>query len=140
MVKNSKELVAKIKKLPKNKRYLLQKFIKNDYDWGVLVADGEVVSGEKSYPCSGEFRNHAWRGAKEVFVDPEDIPTEIKEMALKTSKALGLSWSRSDIVIDRKTQKPYLMEINRFPGIGSAGSEVEGAYKFLSAQTTAFAK
>lgn len=138
--RNSEELAEKVKDLPKNKEYLFQKFIENDYDWGVIVADGEIVSAEKSYPCSGEFRNHACHGAKEVFVAAKDVPEDIKQMAQKTSEALGLSWSRTDIVVDNKTQKPYLMEINRFPGLGSAGSEVDGAFKFLSSHLECCAK
>ncbi len=140
LVKTAKELIKEIKKLPKHKKYLFQRFIPNDYDWGVLVANGKVVSGEKSYPCFGEFRNNTCNGAREVFVDPADIPKEIKKIALKTSKALGLSWSRSDIVIDKNNQTPYLMEINRLPGLSSKSSEVEGAYQFLASQLACFVK
>jgi len=134
LAKNSKELLEKMKKLPKHKKYLFQEFIPNDYDWGVLVANGKVVSGEKSYPCFGEFRNNACNGAEEFFIDPKDIPIKIQKMALKTSKALGLSWSRSDIIIDKNTQEPYLMEINRLPGITPKTTEVDGAYEFLASQ------
>lgn len=140
LVETPEELVSEMGKLPKNKKYLFQKFIPNNYDWGVLVASGKVVSGEKSYPCFGEFRNNTCNGAKEEFVDPEDIPKEIKAIALKTSEVLGLSWSRSDIIIDKKTQKPYLMEINRLPGLSSESSEIEGAYQFLSSQLACFSK
>jgi len=133
-VATEKELVEKMASLPKHKKYLFQRYIPNEYDWGVLVANGEVVSGEKSYPCLGEFRNNACNGAKEIFIDTDDIPMRIKQMALKTSRVLGLSWSRSDIIVDKDTQTPYLMEVNRLPGITSRTSEVEGAYMFLSSQ------
>lgn len=140
LVNTREELIEEMKKLPKHKKYLFQRFIPNDYDWGVMVANGEVVSGEKSYPQLGEFRNNTCNGAKEVFVDPIDIPEKIKQMALDTSKALGLSWSRSDIIINKDTQAPYLMEINRFPGLTSKTSEIDGAYKFLSSQIECIAK
>ena len=99
-----------------------------------MVANGAVVSGEKSYPCQGEFRNNTCNGAQEVFVDPLDIPQAIKEIAIKNSVLLNLSWSRSDIIIDKNTQRPYVLEVNRLPGISAKTSEVEGAYKFLSSQ------
>lgn len=140
LVYTREDLVAEMKKLPKHKSYLFQRFVPNDYDWGVMVVNGEVVSGEKSYPQLGEFRNNTCNGAKEVFVDPIDIPEKIKQMALATSKALGLSWSRSDIIINKDTQAPYLMEINRFPGLTSKTSEIDGAYKFLSSQIECIAK
>ncbi len=122
-------LIRKIQEQKKNKRYIFQRYIDNDYDWGVLVADNKVVSAEKSYHKLGEFRNNV--GATEVFVDILDIPENVKEIALKASKTLGLSWSRSDIVIENKTNLPYLLEVNRFPGITIDSSEVSGACEFL---------
>lgn len=113
------------------RKYLLQSFIHNDYDWGVMVANGVVVSAERSYPPVGEFRNNV--GATEVFVDVSEVPEEIKNMALAGSACLGLNWSRSDIVIERGTDRPYLLEVNRFPGITAASEEVIGARKFLAA-------
>ncbi|MBU1167713.1 hypothetical protein KKC60_04890 [Patescibacteria group bacterium] len=133
-IESEEDLLVKAKDLPKHKKFLFQKYIHNKYDWGIMVANGTVVSGEKSYSCEGEFRNNACNGAKEVFVDPNDIPQIIKQMALDASKALGLSWSRSDIIIDEHTQKPYVLEVNRLPGITPKTSEVEGAYAFLSSQ------
>lgn len=131
-VVTEKELLEKMKNLPKHKRYLFQKYIPNEYDWGLMVANGRVVSGEKSYPSQGEFRNNACNGAKEVFIDSKKIPAEIKRMAVAASQALGLTWSRADIIIDKKTKRPYLLEVNRFPGVTSKTSEVQGAYTFLS--------
>jgi hypothetical protein len=126
------ELLEKIKALPKGKNFLFQRFIGNEYDWGVMVANGVVVAGEKSYPCKGEFRNNTCNGAAECFVAVKNIPEEIKTMAIKASGLLGLSWSRADIIIDKVTGKPYLLEVNRFPGITSDSHEVTGAYTFLA--------
>lgn len=130
-ISNRKELLAKFPELPKHRKYLFQKFIPNEYDWGVLVANGKVVSAEKSYPKNGEFRNNACNGAKEVFVEMKDIPKKIQEMAVKASGTLGLSWSRSDIIVDKNTDIPYILEVNRYPGITSGTSEVTGAQQFL---------
>ena len=134
IINSEAELLEKITALPRHKSFIFQKYIANEYDWGIMVANGVVVSGEKSYPCQGEFRNNTCNGAQEVFVDPLDIPQAIKEIAIKNSVLLNLSWSRSDIIIDKNTQKPYVLEVNRLPGISAKTSEVEGAYKFLSSQ------
>lgn len=131
LVKNRKELINKIRKLPKHRKYIFQQFIENDYDWGVLVANGSVVSAEKSYSKDGEYRNNTCNGAKEVFVNVDDIPQNVKDIAINASHSLGLSWSRSDIVIDRDTEDAYLLEVNRSPGISSGTSEVFGAKQFL---------
>lgn len=129
---NEAELLEKMKELPKSKNFLFQRFIANEYDWGIMIANGVVVAGEKSYPCEGEFRNNTCNGAEECFVAIENIPQEIKDMAVRASGLLGLSWSRADIIIDKTTQKPYLLEVNRFPGITSQSNEVNGAYTFLA--------
>lgn len=133
-IETAEELLVKIKELPRYKKYLFQKYISNEYDWGIMVANGKVVSGEKSYPCQGEFRNNACNGAREVFIEKQKIPGHIKEIAIKASLALGLSWSRADILINKKTSEHTVLEVNRFPGITSKTSEVDGAYAFLSSQ------
>lgn len=139
-VENQEELIEKMKELPKSKKYLFQQYISNEYDWGVMVADGVVVSGQKRYPCDGEFRNNVCKGGEEVFVDPEEVPENIKKMAIDNGNALNLLWSRSDIVIDKNTGMPYVLEVNRLPGITSKTSDAEGAYKFLSAQIAGLEK
>ena len=130
-IKSKKELIAEIESRNKNYEYMFQRFIPNDYDWGIMVVNGKVVSGERSYPKSGEFRNNHSIGATEIFADIETIPEEVKEIAINGAKALGLSWSRSDIVVDKTTKQPYLLEVNRFPGITSKTTEVSGAREFI---------
>ena len=137
-IKNERKLKRKMKKLPRHKKYMLQKFIPNDYDWGVMVVNGKVVSGEKSYSCKNEFRNNACNGATETFIDIKEIPKAVKEMALKGTRALGLSWSRADIIIDKNTQKPYLLEVNRCPGITAGTTEIDGGYAFLASKLKPF--
>lgn len=126
------ELLEKMAGLPKNKRFFLQRFIRNEYDWGIMVVNGKVVSGEKSYPSRGEFRNNTCNGAEEHFVDVESIPENIRDIAVRASGLLGLSWSRADIIIDKLTGLPYLLEVNRYPGITADSTEVLGAYTFLA--------
>ncbi|HEX9804813.1 MAG TPA: hypothetical protein VGA67_03960 [Candidatus Dojkabacteria bacterium] len=133
LINNRHELEANFPTLPKQKKYFFQKFIPNDYDWGVLVSNGKVVSAEKSYRKNGEFRNNAAANATEVFIQLKNVPETVKNIALNAAKILGLSWSRSDIVVDKVTNIPYLMEVNRLPGISSGTNEVIGARNFLEA-------
>jgi len=113
------ELVNGISKLPKGLSFFVQEYIENDYDWGIIVANGEVLSAEKSFRKKGEFRNHSYLGAKEVFENICDVPKNICNIAIKANKVLGLSWARSDIIISKKSNKPYILETNRSPRITS---------------------
>ncbi len=131
LVKDCNELKTAIEKFPKNRDFMLQQFIPNEYDWGVLVAFGKVVSAEKSFPAKGEFRNNRRWGANEVFVKTTDVPDEIARIAIKANEILGLDWARSDIVVDKYTNKAYILETNRFPGTTKGTSEVDAAVEFL---------
>ncbi|MCA9382023.1 hypothetical protein KC660_01290, partial [Candidatus Dojkabacteria bacterium] len=130
-ITNREELLKEYNSLPKHKKYMFQSYIVNDYDWGVMVANGRIVSAEKSYKLDGEFRNNAAQGAEEVFVKAGEIPENIKEIASRASEALKLTWSRSDILIQKDTGKAFLLEVNRFPGITSGSTEVTGAQQFI---------
>jgi glutathione synthase/RimK-type ligase-like ATP-grasp enzyme len=120
-----------LKELPKNKNYIFQKFIPNDYDWGILVAKGEVVSAERSFRPKGEFRNNACWGAREVFEKIDKVDDKVKQIAQKACAILKLDWGRADIVIDKITNMPYLLEVNRFPGMTAGSSEEKAFYKYL---------
>ena len=56
---------------------------------------------------------------------------EIKNIALNAGNALSLLWSRSDIIVDKNTHLPYILEVNRFPGITMGSTEVDGANNFI---------
>ncbi|HUN03982.1 MAG TPA: hypothetical protein PLS00_14080 [Niabella sp.] len=133
-VENREQLMDQHKNLPAHRKYFFQQFIANEYDWGVLIANGEIVSAEKSFPSKDEFRNNACNGAKEVFVDVSEIPQRVKDIALEAARALKLSWSRVDIIVDKVTNIPYIMEINRSPGVTSGTTEIAGAQMFINAQ------
>jgi glutathione synthase/RimK-type ligase-like ATP-grasp enzyme len=130
-ISNTDDLIATSLSLPDTKSYLIQEFIPNDYEWGVLVANDVIVSAERSYPKTGEYRNNECNGAVEIFTDVEKIPKDIQELVLKSAKVLNLSWCRVDILEDKNTGIPYVLEVNRFPGITSKSEEVVAATKFL---------
>lgn len=130
---NRKELISKLALLPKHNRYQFQSYIANDYDWGVLIGNGKVLSAEKSYHCTDEFRNHHCNGAEEIFVPISEVPDNVKELALSGAKELNLTWARADILIAKDTNKAYLLEVNRMPGITLGSTEVTGARQYLEA-------
>jgi len=132
LITSRKELTEAIQERNKKFKYMFQTFIENEYDWGIMVVNGKIISGERSYSKEGEFRNNSIVGATEVFTKIEDIPEEVKEIAHYAARSLGLSWSRADIIIDKVTNKPYLLEVNRFPGITNGTTEVSGAREFIT--------
>jgi hypothetical protein len=130
-VESRDELIEVVSKLPGNKSFIIQQFIPNDYDWGIIVAEGKVVSAEKSYRPKCEFRNNACRGAKEVFTNIKNVSMKVKEIAQKACEVLNLDWARADIVIDKNTSLPYLLEVNRFPGMTTGSTEEQAFFSYL---------
>lgn len=51
---------------------------------------------------------------------PEGEEAHIQQLVLKAYKVLGCrGWARADVMIDARTRKPYLLEINTSPGMTS---------------------
>jgi len=136
LAKNRKQFLDAVRKLPPRMDVMYQKYIPNDYDWGVLIADGKVVSVEQSYHHDGEYRNNECNGAKEVFRKIEDCPEHVRELALNAAKVLNLSWCRPDILIDKTNNKEYLLEVNRAPGITVGTTEETAIVDYLGSLVT----
>lgn len=50
----------------------------------------------------------------------DDVNIAIQELALAAYRALGCrAWGRADVMLDQKTGKPYLLEMNTSPGMTS---------------------
>jgi D-alanine-D-alanine ligase len=48
------------------------------------------------------------------------VNERVQELALASYKALGCrTWGRADVMLDQKTGKPYLLEMNTSPGMTS---------------------
>ncbi|MCF8165508.1 MAG: D-alanine--D-alanine ligase [Rhodoferax sp.] len=49
-----------------------------------------------------------------------EVNKEVQELALAAYRALGCkTWGRADVMLDQKTGKPYLLEMNTSPGMTS---------------------
>ena len=50
----------------------------------------------------------------------DEVNTAVQKLALAAYRALGCStWGRADVMLDEKTGKPYLLEMNTSPGMTS---------------------
>lgn len=134
LAKNLKDLKKQLFAVDDTTDYIFQEFIPNQYDWGVIVGNGTILSAEKSYRNlnSSTFMNHASGGAHEVFVPLDKVPKEIATLALKANDILSLQWARSDIVIHQKTKKPYMLETNRSPRMTGGSTEVDAFATFIN--------
>ncbi len=129
-----KNLKEQLFALDDNIDFIFQEYIENDYDWGVIVGNNKVLSAEKSYRKQDDttFMNHASGGATEVFVPTKDVPELVKEMAIKASNILNLAWARSDILISKTSDLPFILETNRSPRMTSKSTEVTAFAEYIN--------
>lgn len=135
LARDLRELKEGLFNADEHTEFIFQEYIDNDYDWGIIVGNGEVLSAEKSYREQNDltFMNHASGGATEIFVQTQDVPSKVQEMAIQASRLLGLTWARSDILVCKTTGKPYILETNRSPRMTSKSTEVQAFAEYINA-------
>lgn len=131
LANNKTELKEMVEELDSKTIFMFQEFVENNYDWGVLISNDTVVSAERSYGDEGEFKNNASCGATEEFCLIKNVPAEISNIALSAMKAVNLEWGRADIIIEKGTDRPFLLEVNRHPGITAGSTEVDAGMNHI---------
>lgn len=97
-----------------NNTYLVRQFIKNNGDIRVFVVGYKAVAAMRRIPKKGEFRSNISAGGKGEFFDL-DKNLKIKKLAEKAARVCGIEIAGVDIMIDRKTGKEYVLEVNTGP-------------------------
>ncbi len=109
---------AQIQKDRENKQFLFQKYLENDEEYRLLVLKDKVTVAERKRRTDpNEFRSNVALGAEEEFINVNKIPEKMKEIAVKGSIALKIQTAGVDILVDKKENKTWLLEINRGPGL-----------------------
>lgn len=97
--------------------FLFQKFIDIEREYRLLVLGERVrVWEEKIISKMEEFRHNVALGAKEKFMPIAKLPAEMEKIAVGGAKVLNLQIAGVDMAVEKKTEKIYLIEVNRGPG------------------------
>lgn len=93
-----------------------------------LVGQGEsaealpvikIVPPQANYDFHHKYFSDETKYLCPTGLDPK-INQQVQELALAAYKALGCrNWGRADVMLDQKTRKPYLLEMNTSPGMTS---------------------
>ena len=120
-----KSVYQTIRKLDGNNEILIQEKIDSNFDLRIQVIikkfdplqpdpDNCVILGSmKRQAVKKDFRTNYSLGGS---VSKYNISKEIEEIACKAANAVGCHWCGVDIMIDSKTKKPYILEVNSSPG------------------------
>jgi glutathione synthase/RimK-type ligase-like ATP-grasp enzyme len=116
---------------------LYVKYIPKVKEYRLHVTKGRVIFAQEKKRKSNNdqtadqklIRNHA-NGWVFCPVDLVGISEEIKNAAVASCVALGLDFGAVDMVIGKRDNLPYILEVNTAPGLASPG--------LISAYATAF--
>jgi ribosomal protein S6--L-glutamate ligase len=122
-----KSVYQTIRKLDESNEILIQEKIDSNYDLRIQVIvkkfnpDPRIVEKNNSFilgtmkrgAVKKDFRtNYSLGGTVNKF----KITKELSDIAIKAANAVGCHWCGVDIMIDSKTKKPYILEVNSSPG------------------------
>lgn len=105
---------------------IIQEKINSEYDIRIHVLvkgniysgydddkDAEIIAAMKRIKIEKDFRTNYSLGGT---TDKIKLSKEIEELAITVAKMSGCTWCGVDIMVDEKSKKPYVIEINASPG------------------------
>lgn len=117
LVKNSVELEKILAQHPKV-QFVLQQFIPNDCDYRVLVFGGKIRAIMRRTAVKGSHLNNTSAGGEGEMLPLNSLSPEICTDVLMAAKVTNREeLAGVDVVIDKNTNKHYILEVNQAPGI-----------------------
>lgn len=109
-------------KLTPQTELILQEKIEADYDLRIHVVGTKnslngnnymIIASMKRIRVENDFRTNVSLGGQAEYVE---ISKEIENIAIEAAKATGCSWCGVDIILEKNTGQPYVLEVNASPG------------------------
>lgn len=99
--------------------FVLQDFIPNDGDYRVVLINfvPKVVIFRSAN--GKDFRNNTSLGSEATLIPLEQVPPEVLELAVAATKVAKVQLAGADIIVNKKTGKCSVLEINRTPQLAS---------------------
>ena len=122
-----KSVYQTIKKLNPSSEILVQEKIDSNFDLRIQVIvknlgeinyeenpDNFIILGAmKRKAIKKDFRTNYSLGGE---VEKYELPEKLKKIACNAAAAVGCHWCGVDLMIDSKSKKPYILEVNSSPG------------------------
>lgn len=112
------EQLKSVKMEEREAQFLFQEFIDIDKEFRLLVMGDKVAvvhtKAVRDYTGFQVVDNTP--SDNYVFIDPKEIPDQLKKLAVAAAKTLGVEVAGVDAAIEKKTGKSYILEVNRGPG------------------------
>ena len=129
-IKTKEELLSQVKNiLATEPSAIIREFIPNNGDIRIFTVGYKAIGGMKRTPPKGDFRSNISQGGSGEPYDLKSNP-EVKKIAENLSFITQTEIAGVDIMLDKNTGKPYVLEINpgpqfegleKFTGVNAAG-------------------
>jgi RimK family alpha-L-glutamate ligase len=115
-------IVSKMGKDEEVPSIVIREFIPNDGDVRVFTVGYKAIGAMKRTPKEGDFRSNISQGGSGAVFELDAYP-KVKELAEKAAEITRTEVAGVDIIINKETEAPYILEIN-------PGPQFEGLEKF----------
>lgn len=116
MLKTKEDYDKLINAFPES-RFVFEKFMDIEKEYRLLVMGDKVRTVLAKDKRVYDFKVSAPEGIPEEYSDPDSIPADLKAMAVKSAQTLGLQVAGVDLMVEKTSGKPFIIEVNRGPGI-----------------------
>lgn len=122
---SKEQLVSIVSKMEKDElvpSMVIREFIPNDGDIRVFTVGYKAIGAMKRTPKEGDFRSNISQGGSGAVFNLNDNP-EVRSLAEKAAEVTRTEIAGVDIILNKDTKEPYILEIN-------PGPQFEGLEKF----------
>jgi len=102
-----------------NKEFIFQKFIDIEKEYRFLILGQKIMVLEQKFKRNYERTKVRYQDltGPSVFLDLDCTTQSANKIALKSAAILGLDIAGVDLAIEKGTNKNYIIEVNKGPGI-----------------------
>ncbi len=105
--------------LASGKAMLAQEYIPNDGDYRLLTLNGEVRLAFLRRAAAGEYLNNTSKGGRAHLVELSTLDNAMLKDAKNAAELERLQVAGVDLIVDNRTGKHFILEVNRAPQIGT---------------------
>lgn len=136
LIHSREEYTPKLTEYP-HVKFICQSFISNSGDLRVLIVNNkiELIIGRARKDDSTHLNNTS-QGANAQLLPLTELTPETQELSLKCAQIMGREIAGVDVMFEKDTNKPYILEVNASPQVGSGAfvNEKLSVYKNFFAE------
>jgi glutathione synthase/RimK-type ligase-like ATP-grasp enzyme len=120
LVRSAEESIGILKDTNPEKQFVVQNFLPNDGDYRFLFAGTDNAPLVFLRRGAGDSHlNNTSQGGSGELIEIKNLPAEFLQHARSAARMLKREISGVDIIVDKNTQKPYVLEVNSTPALAT---------------------